>query len=94
MGPQCGTIVVYMGKHEKFLQKMLQKPISPNLSWKDIESLILSYGAEMKERDGSRVAFVLNGKVAIFHRPHGSEKTDRGAVNSVIQFLENTGVID
>ena len=83
-----------MGKHEKFLQRMLHKPISANLSWSDIESLILSYGAKMKEGSGSRVSFTLNGVVASFHRPHGAEKTDKGAVNSVIQFLRNAEVIE
>jgi len=83
-----------MGKHEKFLQKILQKPTSGNLSWNDIESLILSYGARMKEGNGSRVTFILNGVVATFHRPHGSEKTDKGAVNSVIQFLRDAEVIE
>jgi hypothetical protein len=83
-----------MGKHEKFLDKLLNKPVSANLSWKDIENLILFYGAKMKEGNGSRVTFILNGVVATFHRPHGSDKTDKGAVNSVIQFLRDAEIID
>lgn len=83
-----------MGKHDKFLQKLLQKPISANLSWNDIENMILSYGANKREGNGSRVTFILNGVVATFHRPHGSEKTDRGAVKSVIQFLRDANIID
>lgn len=82
-----------VGKHDKFLQKLLQKPISANLSWNDIENLILFHGARKKEGSGSRVTFILNGVVATFHRPHGSEKTDKGAVNSVIQFLRDANVI-
>ena len=48
----------------------------------------------MKEGSGSRVTFILNGVVATFHRPHGSEKTDKGAVKSVIQFLRDADVIE
>jgi hypothetical protein len=88
------VVPLIVGKHDKFLRKMLQRPISANLSWNDIESLILSYGAKMREGNGSRVTFILNGVVATFHRPHGSEKTDKGAVNSVIQFLRDAEVIN
>jgi hypothetical protein len=93
MVPKSGTIN-NMGKHDKFLKKVLQQPISANLSWNDIEHMILSYGARMKEGSGSRVTFILNGVVATFHRPHGSEKTDKGAVKSVIQFLRDADVIE
>ncbi len=84
---------IYMGKHEKLLQRLLHKPVSANISWHDIENLVLSYGAKRREGSGSRVTFILNGVVATFHRPHGSEKTDRGAIKSVIKFLHNTNVI-
>lgn len=83
-----------MGKHDKFLKKILQKPVSANLSWSDIENMILFYGAKRKEGSGSRVTFILNGVVATFHRPHGSEKTDKGTVNSVIQFLRDAEIIE
>ena len=83
-----------MGKHDKLLNKLLRRPVSANIAWQDIESLILSYGAKSKEGSGSRVTFVLNGVVATFHRPHGSDKTDRGAVNSVVKFLQNANIIE
>lgn len=56
--------------------------------------MILFYGAKRKEESGSRVTFILNGVVATFHRPHGSEKTDKGTVNSVIQFLRDAEIIE
>ena len=85
---------LYMGKHDKLLKKILQKPVSANLSWSEIENMIIYYGAKMKEGSGSRVTFILNDVVATFHRPHGSEKTDKGAVNSVIQFLKDAEIIE
>jgi len=82
-----------MGKHEKILIKLQQKPIPASIDWRDVESLIKSLGTKCKEGTGSRVTFVLNGVVATFHRPHGSAKTDKGAIKSVLSFLKNTGII-
>ena len=82
-----------MGKHEKFLKKLQQKPVPASIDWRDVESLLISLGTKRKEGSGSRVTFILNGVVATFHRPHGSAKTDKGAIKSVINFLENARII-
>jgi hypothetical protein len=34
----------------------------------------------------------LNGIRAVFHRPHPTNETDKGALSSVRKFLENAGV--
>ncbi|WLF84550.1 hypothetical protein L3D26_03500 [Moraxella sp. ZY21109] len=44
------------------------------------------------EREGSRVAIILFGEVKVFHRPHPSPDTDKGAVKSVKQWLELHGI--
>ncbi|WP_396440525.1 type II toxin-antitoxin system HicA family toxin [Limnohabitans sp.] len=49
-------------------------------------------GAEVSEREGSRVAVVLFEEVRVFHRPHPSPNTDKGAVASVRKWLEQHGV--
>ncbi|WP_248842864.1 type II toxin-antitoxin system HicA family toxin [Lysobacter antibioticus] len=67
--------------------------MSGSIKWADIESLFVSYlGAEKEEREGSRVAFILNGQVHLFHRPHPSPDTDKGAVARVKKILEDLGV--
>ncbi len=40
------------------------------------------------ERAGSRVAVVLFTEVRVFHRPHPSPNTDKGAVASIRKWLE------
>ena len=35
---------------------------------------------------------MLNGVVAVFHRPHPRKETDKGALKSVRRFLMNAGV--
>ncbi|WP_231493923.1 type II toxin-antitoxin system HicA family toxin [Mannheimia varigena] len=47
----------------------------------------------MEEREGSRIAVVLFGQVKVFHRPHPSPDTDKGAVASVKKWLSENGVI-
>ena len=42
----------------------------------------------MSERAGSRVAVVLFGEVRVFHRPHPSPDTDKGAISSIRDWLE------
>ncbi|WP_259345796.1 type II toxin-antitoxin system HicA family toxin [Neisseria dentiae] len=57
-----------------------------------MEVLFVELGAEIQEREGSRVAVILFGQVKVFHRPHPSPDTDKGAVASVRKWLEENGV--
>lgn len=78
--------------HQSTLEAVFAHPASANIAWKDIEALFSGLGAEISERDGSRVAIVLFKEVRVFHRPHPSPKTDKGAVVSVKRWLEQHGV--
>jgi hypothetical protein len=78
--------------HQKTLEAAFAHPTSANIAWKDIEALLAGLGAEVSEREGSRVAIVLFNEVRVFHRPHPSPKTDKGAVASVRKWLEQHGV--
>lgn len=78
--------------HQRTLEAVYARPTSANIVWKDIEALFRVLGAEVSEREGSRVAVVLFGEVRVFHRPHPSPHTDKGAVASVRRWLEQHGV--
>ena len=75
-------------KHQKTLELIFDRPTSGNIPWKDVESLFLALGADVSERAGSRVAVVLFGEVRVFHRPHPSPATDKGAIASIRKWLE------
>ena len=79
-------------KHQRTLTRMFARTVSGSIPWKDIESLFRELGADISEREGSRVAVVLFGEVRVFHRPHPSPDTDKGAVNSVRKWLQDNGV--
>ena len=79
-------------KHQKILELIFKRPTSGNIHWADIEALFTALGADVSERAGSRVAVVLFDEVRIFHRPHPSPSTDKGAVASIRKWLESNEV--
>jgi hypothetical protein len=79
-------------KHQRSLELVFDRPTSGNVQWRDIEALFVELGAEVTEREGSRVAVVLFGEVRVFHRPHPSPDTDKGAVASIRKWLQQHGV--
>nr|WP_280925544.1 type II toxin-antitoxin system HicA family toxin [Shewanella septentrionalis] len=68
------------------------RPTSGTAPWKDIEALFKALGADVSERAGSRVAVVLFDEVRVFHRPHPSPNTDKGAITSIRKWLEENEV--
>jgi hypothetical protein len=79
-------------KHHKILEMIFKKPVQTNVRWDDIEKLIIALDGEISEGSGSRVRIALNGIRAVFHRPHPTRETDKGALMSMRKFLENAGV--
>lgn len=78
--------------NHKTLEAIFAHPTSANIAWKDVEGLFVALGAEVSEREGSRVAICLFHEVRVFHRPHPSPQMDKGAVVSVRKWLEQHGV--
>lgn len=79
-------------KHTKTLAALFAHPTPANIQWRDIEALFKELGATVSEREGSRVGVELFGEIRVFHRPHPSPNTDKGAVASIRRWLEEHGV--
>lgn len=79
-------------KHRKTLELLFLHPPSANITWSDIEALFIELGAEVTEREGSRIGVKLFNDRRVFHRPHPSPKTDKGAVASIRKWLQDNGV--
>jgi len=79
-------------RQRKTLESIFKDPVSANIVWKDIESLLNALGCEITEGSGSRARLALNGIRAVLHRPHPDPKTDRGAVKSMRRFLTEAGI--
>lgn len=79
-------------KHQKTLELLFARPTSANVQWRDIEALFVELGAEISEREGSRIGVRLFGERRVFHRPHPSPDTDKGAVASIREWLRKNEV--
>lgn len=79
-------------KHQRTPELNFSRPTAANVQWRDTEALFRELGSGVSEREGSRVAVVLFGEVRVFHRPHPSPNTDKGAVASARKWLEQHGV--
>ena len=76
------------------MKDIFHNPIKSSVLWSDIENLFRAYGAHIEKGSGSKVCIMLNGIVAVFHKPHPQKEADKGALKSVRRFLENAGVIN
>jgi hypothetical protein len=79
-------------RHQKTLSDLFKHPVSGSIKWSEIESLFIALGAELHEREGSRIAVLLRGEKWIFPRPHPGPTTDKGAVNAIRIWLDVLGI--
>ena len=79
-------------KNQIILKKLFTHPVSANIKWSEIEMLLVELGAEISEREGSRVGIKLFGDRRVFYRAHPTPNTDKGAVASIRDWLKVNGV--
>lgn len=79
-------------KHENQLHTIFQDPISGNIHWREVESLLNHLGAVIEPAHGSRFRVVLNGHEGFLHRPHHSNVLGRQEVKYLREFLARAGV--
>lgn len=59
-----------MSKKEKLLNKFLELPLRSDLTYLQLEALLLKLGYKKIEGDGSRVKFLKGDKPIMIHKPH------------------------
>jgi hypothetical protein len=79
-------------KHSGVLHAIFADPVRANISWRDVISLLRSLGAAVVEGSGSRVGVELNGRTAVFHRPHPQKEVGKPMVRALRDFLSEAGV--
>lgn len=81
------------GKHRKTLGAIFARPTQSNITFADVESLIVALGGEVREGAGSRVAFELRDGARLYlHRPHPGKEAKKYQVEAVREWLESKGV--
>lgn len=80
------------GTPRKTLQKIFVDPVSGNIEWARIESLLKAAGCRIVEGAGSAVTLEFNGRKMTLHRPHPGKEALRYRVLAVREFIEKTGI--
>lgn len=79
-------------KHANLLRTLFQDPISGNIHWREVESLLGHLGASIEPAHGARFRVVLNGHEGFLHHPHHSNVLNRQDVKYLREFLSHAGV--
>lgn len=79
-------------KHAKTLNAIFSKPTLASLVFSDIEALVIALGGEIMEGNGSRMAFMLNGKRMDAHRPHPGKEAKRYQVENIRDWFLTMGI--
>ncbi len=79
-------------KHSNLIRAIFHDPVSGNIHWREIESLLIHLGASVTPTHGARFRVILNGAEDFFHHPHQSNVCDRNVIKHLREFLARAGV--
>jgi hypothetical protein len=79
-------------KHAHLIQALFHDPISGNIHWREVESLLAHLGAEVEPLSGARFRVRLNHMEGVLHRPHHSNVLGRQDVKYLREYLARAGV--
>lgn len=76
-------------KHDNLLAAIFHDPISANIHWREVESLLNHLGAQFESLPGARIRVSLNGHVGIVHRPHQGTTLGRSDIQHLREYLSH-----
>ncbi|GAO35360.1 hypothetical protein SCT_0746 [Sulfuricella sp. T08] len=79
-------------KHINLLRAIFHDPVSGNIHWREIESLLHHLGASVTSAHGARFHATLNGYEEFLHHPHQSNVCDKMLIKQLREFLARAGV--
>lgn len=81
-------------KHERVLNEIFHDPVSANIHWRDVESLLNHLGAELLSSKGTALHLRLNGVETLVHRPHHHHAStcSKQDVRHLREFLASAGI--
>ena len=65
-------------RHRATLELIYARPVSGSIRWVDIEAMFVALGADVTEREGSRIGVVLFGEVRVFPSPTSIARYGQG----------------
>ena len=79
-------------KHKRILAAILNEPVSGNIHWKEVESLLHRLGAVIEPGHGARMKVELHGVQGTLHRPHHSGVCEKHDIRHLRGYLVEAGV--
>lgn len=79
-------------KHLNLLRTIFQDPISANIHWREVESLLRHLGADVEPSHGARFRVVLHGVEGFLHHPHHGNVCTPQFVKQLREYLAHAGV--
>jgi hypothetical protein len=76
--------------HRKVLHALFEHPVSGNIDFKAVESVLRELGAEIDNRTGARIGVTLKGHTVALH--HASHSLLKDEVAQIRKFLETCGI--
>ena len=78
-------------KHESLLNTILSGPVSGNIHWREVESMLTHLGARVEPHHGASFRVVLNGVEGFLHRPHNSPTCTKQEIRHLRDYLVSAG---
>lgn len=79
-------------KHDSLLLAIFHDPVSGNVHWREVESLLHHLGASITPAHGARFHVILNDFECFLHHPHQSSVCDKNLIKYLREFLSRAGV--
>ena len=76
--------------HRKVLHALFDHPLSANVDFKQVESVLRELGGTIDNRSGARIGVTLKGHTAVFH--HADHSLAKDEVVQIRKFLETCGI--
>jgi hypothetical protein len=79
-------------KYARLLHAILEEPVSGNIHWREVESLLQHLGARIEAGHGARMKVVLNGVEGTLHHPHHSGICSKQDIRHLREYLTHAGI--
>jgi len=74
------------------LRVIFQDPISGNIHWREVESLLHHLGARVEPSHGARFRVVLNEVEGVLHHPHHGSVCAKQDIKHLREYLARAGI--
>ncbi|MFA7279437.1 MAG: type II toxin-antitoxin system HicA family toxin [Sterolibacterium sp.] len=79
-------------KYSSLLRTIFQDPVSSNIHWREVESLLHHLGAAVEPTHGARFHVKLNRVECVLHHPHHGNVCDKQTIKLLREFLGHAGI--